>query len=176
MKKLQEGLNRLEVALEDNQQHLARLESQIQQAKELLPFQTFEEIDWKERLARIEDAKNEIAQLERSSDQLATLKASMAHAEDQLKTKNLERDALISKKGKLQERIEIQEKEIESMEHIFGTITPEEKARHFPTLKKLDKNTFTLKNADAFSKSAFPWPLKRRLISEMRNFQPHRKN
>ena len=150
MKKLQAGLNTLAAALEDNQQHQARLEEQIQQAKGLLHFQNFEEIDWKERVARIEDAKEEIAQLERSSDQLATLKASIVNAEDQLKAKNLERDALIGKKGKLEERIEIQEKEIENMESIIATITPEEKDLHFPTLEKLDKSVFTLEGADAF--------------------------
>ena len=150
LKKLQAGLNTLTAVLESNQQHQAKLEEQVQQARELLHFQAFEEIDWKERVARIEDAKEEIVQLERSSDQLATLKASIANAEDRLKAKNLKRDELISKKGKLEERIDIQEKEIRSMESIMANITPGEKELHFPTLEKLDKSVFTLESADPF--------------------------
>ena len=150
IKDLQISLDGLKEQLEDILKHQKKLTRHVQLLGELLHFQSFEEIDWKHLVRRIEELKKEIAELEGSSNQLAALKARMEEAEDRLRQENGTRDNLISQKGKLEERVDRLEKDVSSTENILDAITPEEKDRHYPALVKLDKGEFTLDGATNF--------------------------
>lgn len=150
IKTLQASLLDLEDKLQGIKRQQEGITRQILLISELLHFQSFEEMDWKYPVARIEELKKEIAQLEESSDQLAALKARKEEAEGQLLAKNEIRDTFISKKGKLEERIEIHEKDRKNTRNILATITQKERESCFPTLTKLDKGGFSLESANNF--------------------------
>lgn len=147
---LQTEIDQLAQSIDNLEKQQSDLERLLNKINELMHFQSFEEIDWKEQAHRIEDIKQEIAQLESTSDQLAVLMGQIEAAETQLKTLKDSRDEIIGQKGKLKERVGSYERDIEDSKKILDGIKPEEKEQHFPALAKLDKATFSLASANTF--------------------------
>lgn len=79
--------------------------------REILKLSNFDEINWEKDATKIERLKQDIKDLEETSDQLRTLTEQLKSIQDKIRKEEAEKTGLVENKGKIKEKIERYEQE-----------------------------------------------------------------
>jgi uncharacterized protein YPO0396 len=139
-------LNRNVVAVEAGQKSVRDRESALH---DFMQFTNFAAINWQKDAAEIEALKREKAELEKSSDQLRSLKRSLEELVRVIAAGETGKERLQEKIGKLKSESERAAEELEECRRISGTVADGERNVFFPLIEThLAKKDLTVKTVD----------------------------